>query len=161
MKSWCYVMDADGRSVAVPLREAECHPPVAPFTWIHLDGRDEANLVWLRERSNIPRHAVSALTAVETRPPGKKHLVRKNQRCDCRQLQHKIFGKIQAHPITRIKVGIRHFPYHTIRMATSDMPKTVPKPGTGLKTAFLIPCCRLPITAWRSALRRQRPAPRH
>ncbi|WP_157220373.1 zinc transporter ZntB [Flavisphingomonas formosensis] len=68
MKSWCYVMDAGGRAVAVPLREAECHPPVAPFTWIHLDGRDEANLVWLRERSNIPRHAVSALTAVETRP---------------------------------------------------------------------------------------------
>jgi len=67
MKSWCYVVHADGHAAEVPLEKVSRHAD-APFTWVHLDGREEGNLAWLRERSGIPRHAVSALTAVETRP---------------------------------------------------------------------------------------------
>jgi len=67
MKSWCYVVSPDGQASEIPLEDLPNHRH-APFLWIHLDGRDEANLAWLRDHSGIPRHAVSALTAVETRP---------------------------------------------------------------------------------------------
>lgn len=68
MKSWCYSIDARGHASEVSLAHAEAPGQTAQFVWIHLDGREDGNLDWLRERSGIPRHAVSALTAVETRP---------------------------------------------------------------------------------------------
>lgn len=38
------------------------------FVWIHLEGKDEADLAFLKQRSDIPDVAAGALAATETRP---------------------------------------------------------------------------------------------
>src|SRR5687768_1851762 len=38
------------------------------FLWIHLEGKDEADLAFLKAQSDIPDVAAGALTATETRP---------------------------------------------------------------------------------------------
>lgn len=57
-----------GRFEAVEMDEAEAAFGTCQLVWIHLDGRDEAALDWLRRQRDIPDVVSAALTAVETRP---------------------------------------------------------------------------------------------
>lgn len=52
----------------VPLEEAEGTPRNGGLVWIHLDGRDEKAVDWLRHQDDIPHVAKEALLAHETRP---------------------------------------------------------------------------------------------
>lgn len=68
MKSWLCTHDAGGRAACVPFAKAGHARAKTGFAWWHIDGRVEAERHWLEQESGLPRHAVSALTAVETRP---------------------------------------------------------------------------------------------
>jgi zinc transporter len=59
----------DGKGHAVDAAEAcaSCAIP-AKFVWIHLDGREQETLGWLKEHAGIPSTVIYALTATETRP---------------------------------------------------------------------------------------------
>lgn len=57
----------DGAVRRLPIGEAAAYRG-AGLLWIHLEGRDEADLVFLREQQDIPDVAAGALAATETRP---------------------------------------------------------------------------------------------
>ena len=67
MSSFAYVHEDKGVR-AVPLNDAEAAFGKCRFVWIHLDGRDEASVAWLRQQRDIPETVANALTARETRP---------------------------------------------------------------------------------------------
>ena len=57
----------DGAIRRLGLEEAAAYRG-SGFLWIHLEGRDEADLVYLKEQHDIPDVAAGALAATETRP---------------------------------------------------------------------------------------------
>ena len=61
-----YLAEA-GKIRRLGLDEAAAHRG-AGFLWIHLEGRDEADLDFLKAQRDIPRVAAGALAATETRP---------------------------------------------------------------------------------------------
>src|SRR3546814_9482942 len=69
-KSWAYAVEGAGRASAISLEAAPASFGVAPFVWVHLYGRDEDTLEWLRDKCGIPYPVFVALTAAETRPRG-------------------------------------------------------------------------------------------
>lgn len=69
-RHWAYVIDDDGAARAVSRDEARAAHDRARFVWIHLYGRDENAIAWLRDDCGLPPAAFSALTAIETRPRG-------------------------------------------------------------------------------------------
>jgi zinc transporter len=59
---------ADGVGREVPLEEAAAAHRNGGLVWIHLDGRDDKAVAWLRHQEEIPLVAKEALLAHETRP---------------------------------------------------------------------------------------------
>jgi len=57
----------EGRVRHLPIEEAGGYQGDG-FLWIHLEGRDEQDLLFLRQQQRIPDVAVGALAATETRP---------------------------------------------------------------------------------------------
>ena len=57
----------DGPIRRLPVEEAAAYSGPG-FLWLHLEGRDEHDLAFLRGRSDIPDVAAGALVATETRP---------------------------------------------------------------------------------------------
>ena len=55
------------RSAGSSLEEAAAYRGPG-FLWIHLEGRDEADLAFLKAQHDIPDVAAGALAATETRP---------------------------------------------------------------------------------------------
>jgi zinc transporter len=73
MKSWCCMVDGEGRALSNGVRDAAPGAPPAGFVWCHINGRVEQERRWLEEESvGLPRAAIVALTAVETRPRSDK-----------------------------------------------------------------------------------------
>jgi zinc transporter len=59
----------DGKGHAVDAAEACAYRAIpAKFVWIHLDGREQETLGWLKEHAGVPSTVIYALTATETRP---------------------------------------------------------------------------------------------
>jgi zinc transporter len=58
---------ADGAVHRLTLEEAGAYQGEG-FLWIHFEGREEQDLLFLKQRQNIPDVAVGALAATETRP---------------------------------------------------------------------------------------------
>ena len=69
-KNWAYVVEESGHARTIALDEVVDAHRVAPFIWVHLDGRDADNLTWLTTECGLPKTALAALTATETRPRG-------------------------------------------------------------------------------------------
>jgi len=70
-RDWAYVVDRPGEKARTVARDEACAAfGKAHFVWIHLNGRNNDSLEWLREQANLPLRAVGALSAVETRPRG-------------------------------------------------------------------------------------------
>lgn len=67
-ESLAFVIAPDGSANRVPLAEAHMHHDSTVLLWLHIDGNSAACMEWLHIQSGIPEAAVSALTAVETRP---------------------------------------------------------------------------------------------
>jgi zinc transporter len=58
---------ADGAVRRLSIEEADAYAGPG-FLWLHLEGRDEADLAFLRKSTDIPEVAAGALAATETRP---------------------------------------------------------------------------------------------
>lgn len=69
MKGWAYVVRDRQAVEQVAIDEAARSFGHADFTWIHLDGRDDESLAWLKG-ADLPPAATNALLAHETRPRG-------------------------------------------------------------------------------------------
>ncbi|HWI86747.1 MAG TPA: zinc transporter ZntB [Sphingomonas sp.] len=69
MNRWALELKADGKghevdpAVAWAVRESP-----AIFVWVHLDGREQDTLQWLKDHGGMPVSVTYALTATETRP---------------------------------------------------------------------------------------------
>jgi zinc transporter len=63
----CGLLVGDGPFRRLAVEEAEAYQGQG-FLWLHLHGRDEADLQFLKRQPNIPDVAASALIATETRP---------------------------------------------------------------------------------------------
>lgn len=69
MNRFAIELEDDGRGHEVDPGAACARRSVpARFVWIHLDGREEETLGWLKEHGGVPESVVYALTATETRP---------------------------------------------------------------------------------------------
>lgn len=67
-KSWAYCLWEGGRATPIAVEEAHSGCAGSVFSWLHIEGDDEACLAWLRKDSDLPESAVEALLATETRP---------------------------------------------------------------------------------------------
>ena len=67
MKSWAYVVDADGAR-ETGLNEAEAARGPDSFVWFHLDGRQQSCRDWLHDRTDLPETVTASMVAFETRP---------------------------------------------------------------------------------------------
>jgi len=69
MNRWALELKADGKGHPVDAAEA-CAARESPaiFVWIHLDGREQDTLQWLKDHGGMPSPVIYALTAMETRP---------------------------------------------------------------------------------------------
>lgn len=69
MNRWAIALGEDGKGREVdPAAACADRPPAGSFVWVHLDGREEETLGWLRDHSGVSAMVVHALTAAETRP---------------------------------------------------------------------------------------------
>ena len=69
MNRWAIELMDDGKGHAVdPAAACSGRATPARFVWIHLDGREDDTLAWLKEHGGMPEPVVYALTATETRP---------------------------------------------------------------------------------------------
>lgn len=69
MNRWALELKKDGKGHEVDAAAAcGAHGSPALFFWIHLDGREEDTLEWLKQHGGMPTSVVYALTATETRP---------------------------------------------------------------------------------------------
>ena len=66
--SLAYIIAHDGDAHRIALIEAETHRNGAALVWLHIDGNSGDDMGWLRGQSGVPVAAVSAMTAIETRP---------------------------------------------------------------------------------------------
>ncbi len=69
MNHWALELKEDGKGHEVDAAEA-CAARESPaiFVWVHLDGREQDTLQWLKDHGGMPTSVVHALTAIETRP---------------------------------------------------------------------------------------------
>jgi zinc transporter len=69
MNRWALELKADGKGHEVDAAEA-CAKRESPaiFVWVHLDGREQDTLQWLKQHGGMPITVIYALTAMETRP---------------------------------------------------------------------------------------------
>lgn len=69
MNRWAIELEGDGKGHDVDAAAA-CAARARPakFVWVHLDGKEDDTLAWLKEHAGIPETVIYALTAVETRP---------------------------------------------------------------------------------------------
>ncbi len=68
MRSFAYIIQADGSARCFDLAEAEAHRSGCALIWLHIDGNDDECMAWLRDQSGVPAAAIAALSAIETRP---------------------------------------------------------------------------------------------
>ncbi len=69
MNRFAIELMADGKGHAVdPIAACAQRATPARFVWIHLDGREQETLDWLKQHGGLPTTVVYALTATETRP---------------------------------------------------------------------------------------------
>ncbi|WP_294395064.1 zinc transporter ZntB [uncultured Sphingomonas sp.] len=69
MKGWAYQLAGDGRGQSLePAAACASAPQQAAFVWVHLDGREEDTLDWLKQHGGMPDTVAHSLTAIETRP---------------------------------------------------------------------------------------------
>ena len=69
MNRWAIELTKDGKGKDVDAAAA-CAKRATParFVWVHLDGKEDDTLAWLKEHAGVPETVIYALTAVETRP---------------------------------------------------------------------------------------------
>ncbi len=67
-ESLAFIIAHDGSAHRVALVEAEANRNGSALVWLHIDGNSADCMAWLRDQSGIPVAAVSALSAIETRP---------------------------------------------------------------------------------------------
>jgi zinc transporter len=67
-EGFAYRVDARGQAERMNLAGIGRDSGPQGFFWVHLDGRDDETLAWLRGRPELTPAIVAALTAVETRP---------------------------------------------------------------------------------------------
>ena len=69
MHRFALELKEDGKGHAVDAAEACAYRETpAIFVWVHLDGREQETLGWLKEHAGVPETVIYALTATETRP---------------------------------------------------------------------------------------------
>jgi len=69
MNRWAIELKDDDKGHKVdPAAACAARESPARFVWVHLDGREEETLGWLKEHAGIPESVIYALTATETRP---------------------------------------------------------------------------------------------
>lgn len=68
MNRFAFVLDPGGEVREMEAKAACQACDREKFIWVHLDGREEETLVWLKEHGNLPETVAYALTAIETRP---------------------------------------------------------------------------------------------
>lgn len=68
VESLAYLIAPNGKATRIPFAEAQSHDVGVGLLWLHIDGNTETGSAWLHEQSGIPDTAISAMTAVETRP---------------------------------------------------------------------------------------------
>lgn len=69
MHRFAIELEDDGKGHDVDAAEACAHRATpAKFVWVHLDGREQETLGWLKEHAGVPTTVIYALTATETRP---------------------------------------------------------------------------------------------
>jgi zinc transporter len=66
---WAYQLGSDGKGHVIdPAAACAMDARAGGFTWVHLDGNDEATLGWLQQHAGLPDTVAFSLTARETRP---------------------------------------------------------------------------------------------
>lgn len=69
MNRFAIALEDDKRGHDVdPQAACSANPSPARFVWVHLDGREQDTLGWLKEHGGMPETVAYALVAIETRP---------------------------------------------------------------------------------------------
>ncbi|WP_116091097.1 zinc transporter ZntB [Sphingomonas crusticola] len=68
MNHWALELQSDGKGHEVDAAAACSRAVPAAFVWVHLDGREQDTLQWLKDHGGMPTTVIYALTATETRP---------------------------------------------------------------------------------------------
>ena len=68
VKGFAIALGADGKGHDVDLAAACGERAQGRFVWVHLAGRNDDTLNWLRDHGDLPEGVIYALTAIETRP---------------------------------------------------------------------------------------------